>query len=60
MPKALITGVTGQDGSYLAELLGKEGLNFGMAFEETDGELRVLRPGVPPTAHPSAGASEVS
>ena len=46
--------------SEIAELLGKEGLNFGMAFEETDGELRVLRPGVPPTAHPSAGASEVS
>jgi DNA-directed RNA polymerase subunit alpha len=42
----------------IAELLQKEGLNFGMAFEETDGELRVLRPGVPPMAQPSAGAGE--
>ena len=25
MPKALITGITGQDGSYLAELLLNEG-----------------------------------
>ena len=59
MPKALITGVTGQDGSYLAELLQREGLNFGMGFEETDGELRVLRPGVPPAAQPSASIGEV-
>jgi len=44
--------------SEIAELLGREGLNFGMAFEDTDGELRVLRPGVPPAAHPSAGAGE--
>src|SRR5574342_713656 len=34
--------------SEIAELLQREGLNFGMVFEETDGELRVLRPGVPP------------
>ena len=33
--------------------------SFGMAFEETDGELRVLRPGVPPMAQPSAGAGDV-
>jgi DNA-directed RNA polymerase subunit alpha len=44
--------------SEIAELLGREGLNFGMAFEDADGELRVLRPGVPPAAHPSAGAAE--
>jgi DNA-directed RNA polymerase subunit alpha len=43
----------------IAELLGKEGLNFGMAFEETDGELRVLRSGTPPMAHPSAGTGEL-
>ncbi|HET7425094.1 MAG TPA: DNA-directed RNA polymerase subunit alpha C-terminal domain-containing protein, partial [Gemmatimonadales bacterium] len=43
----------------IAELLQREGLNFGMVFEETDGELRVLRPGVPPMAQPSAGAGEV-
>jgi hypothetical protein len=30
-----------------------------MAFDDTDGELRVVRQGVPPVAHPSAGASEV-
>jgi DNA-directed RNA polymerase subunit alpha len=44
--------------SEIAELLGKEDLNFGMEFEETDGELRVLRPGVPPMAHPPAGSGE--
>jgi hypothetical protein len=31
-----------------------------MSFEDTDGELRVLRPGVPPMAHPSAGAGETA
>jgi DNA-directed RNA polymerase subunit alpha len=45
--------------SEIAELLQREGLNFGMVFEETDGELRVLRPGIPPMAQPSAGAGEV-
>jgi DNA-directed RNA polymerase alpha subunit len=45
--------------SEIAELLQREGLNFGMAFEETDGELRVLRSGTPPMAHPSAGAGEL-
>jgi DNA-directed RNA polymerase subunit alpha len=45
--------------SEIAELLQREGLNFGMAFEETDGELRVTRPGVAPMAQPSAGAGEV-
>ena len=29
----------------IAELLQREGLNFGMGFEETDGELRVLASG---------------
>ena len=32
--------------SEIAELLQREGLNFGMGFEETDGELRIARPGV--------------
>src|SRR5690242_10245498 len=45
--------------SEIAELLQREGLNFGMAFEESDGELRVLRSGTPPMAHPSAGAGEI-
>jgi hypothetical protein len=44
--------------SEIAELLQKEGLAFGMAFEETDGELRVLRPGTPPMAHPPAVTGE--
>jgi DNA-directed RNA polymerase subunit alpha len=39
--------------SEIAELLQREGLNFGMGFEETDGELRVIRPGVAPVVQPS-------
>jgi DNA-directed RNA polymerase subunit alpha len=39
--------------SEIAELLQREGLNFGMAFEETDGELRIVRPGVAPVVQPS-------
>ena len=46
--------------SEIAELLQREGLNFGMGFEEVDGELRVARPGVPPMAQPSTGAGEAS
>jgi len=45
--------------SEIAELLQREGLNFGMGFEEADGELRVVRPGVAPMAQPSAGTGEV-
>jgi DNA-directed RNA polymerase subunit alpha len=45
--------------SEIAELLQREGLNFGMAFEETDGELRVLRTGTPPMVHPATGAGEL-
>lgn len=45
--------------SEIAELLQREGLNFGMAFEETDGELRVVRSGVAPMAQPSAGTGEL-
>jgi DNA-directed RNA polymerase subunit alpha len=44
--------------SEIAELLQREGLNFGMGFEETDGELRVVRPGVAPVVQPIAGAGE--
>jgi DNA-directed RNA polymerase subunit alpha len=32
----------------IADLLRREGLNFGMRFEEVDGELRVLDPGIAP------------
>ena len=42
----------------IAELLRREGLNFGMEFEESDGSLVVTNPGAAPTAH--AGASEES
>jgi DNA-directed RNA polymerase subunit alpha len=34
--------------SEIADLLRREGLNFGMAFEESDGEVTVTNPGVPP------------
>jgi len=40
----------------IAELLRREGLNFGMEFEESDGNLVVTNPGAAPTAH--AGAAE--
>ncbi|MBI4499648.1 MAG: DNA-directed RNA polymerase subunit alpha [Gemmatimonadetes bacterium] len=36
--------------SEIAELLRREGLNFGMVFEETDGEVIVTNPGTPPAA----------
>jgi DNA-directed RNA polymerase subunit alpha len=41
--------------SEIAELLQREGLNFGMGFEEADGELRIVRPGVAPVVQPSTG-----
>jgi DNA-directed RNA polymerase subunit alpha len=44
--------------SEIAELLQREGLNFGMGFEETDGELRVVRPGVAPVVQPSTGTGD--
>jgi DNA-directed RNA polymerase subunit alpha len=34
--------------SEIGELLRGEGLNFGMVFEEVEGELRLVHPGVPP------------
>jgi DNA-directed RNA polymerase subunit alpha len=47
--------------SEIAELLQREGLNFGMQFEETDGDLRVTRQGTPPAAsqQPTANGGEV-
>lgn len=41
----------------IADLLQREHLNFGMQFEEVDGDLRIVRPGTPPTARPAAGAN---
>ena len=42
----------------IAELLRREGLNFGMRFEDVSGELRVADPGTPPMAQPGAGDEE--
>lgn len=37
----------------ISELLQREQLNFGMKFEETDGDLRVVDPGTPPSQRPA-------
>ncbi|HEU4698178.1 MAG TPA: DNA-directed RNA polymerase subunit alpha [Gemmatimonadales bacterium] len=42
----------------IADLLQREGLNFGMKFDEVDGDLRVLDAGTPPMAQPTAGGDE--
>jgi DNA-directed RNA polymerase subunit alpha len=42
----------------IAELLRREGLNFGMKFEETEEELKVLDPGAAPLAQASEGDVE--
>ena len=42
----------------IAELLRREGLNFGMKFEETDEELKVVDPGAAPQAQASEGDAE--
>jgi DNA-directed RNA polymerase subunit alpha len=34
--------------SEIADLLRREGLNFGMVFDESDGEITVTNPGTPP------------
>jgi DNA-directed RNA polymerase subunit alpha len=44
--------------SEIAELLRKHDLNFGMQFEDVDGELRVVRGGTPPTAQSRAGGED--
>jgi DNA-directed RNA polymerase subunit alpha len=41
----------------IADLLQREGLNFGMLFEEVEGELRIQHPGTPPMAS-TGGAGE--
>ena len=40
--------------SEISDLLQREGLNFGMAFEDADGDVRVVRAGTPPGPHPAA------
>jgi len=42
----------------IAELLRREQLNFGMAYEEVDGEIRVLDAGTAPVAQPSDADEE--
>jgi len=42
----------------IAELLRREGLNFGMRVEEVEGELRVLDPGTAPQAQVTEGEGE--
>src|SRR5256886_4282619 len=42
----------------IAELLRREGLNFGMRFEDVNGELRIADPGTPPMAQPGVGGDE--
>jgi DNA-directed RNA polymerase subunit alpha len=40
----------------IADLLQREQLNFGMRFEEAEGDLRVANPGAPPSPHPMTAA----
>jgi DNA-directed RNA polymerase subunit alpha len=42
----------------IAELLRREGLNFGMKIDEVDGELRVADAGTVPMAQPTAGEDD--
>ena len=37
----------------IADLLQREALNFGMRFEDADGDLRIANPGTPPAPHPA-------
>jgi DNA-directed RNA polymerase subunit alpha len=42
----------------IAGMLRREGLNFGMEFEETDGDLRVVNEGTPPATQPAGEPGE--
>jgi DNA-directed RNA polymerase subunit alpha len=42
----------------IADLLRAQDLNFGMRFEEIDGELRVVNPGTPPSTRIAVDAGE--
>ena len=42
----------------IAELLRREGLNFGMRLEEIDGQFHILDPGTVPQARPTEGDLE--
>src|SRR5258705_5984102 len=42
----------------IAELLRREGLNFGMRFEDAEGEIRILDPGMVPQTQLTGGEDE--
>ncbi|HTR22252.1 MAG TPA: DNA-directed RNA polymerase subunit alpha [Gemmatimonadales bacterium] len=42
----------------IADLLRREGLNFGMAYDEAEGQVRVTDPGSVPVARATEGAEE--
>jgi DNA-directed RNA polymerase subunit alpha len=42
----------------IADLLRREGLNFGMRYEDVDGVIRVTDPGATPMAHATEGGEE--
>jgi DNA-directed RNA polymerase subunit alpha len=44
--------------SEIADLLRREGLNFGMLFEELDGDVRIAKAGTPPAAQGGAEMDE--
>ena len=44
----------------IAELLQSEQLNFGMTFDEADGDLRVVKQGQPPAARAAAANEETA
>ncbi|MDQ2670391.1 MAG: DNA-directed RNA polymerase subunit alpha [Gemmatimonadota bacterium] len=44
----------------IADLLQREGLNFGMVFEDADGDLRIVNQGTPPAAQPALESGEDS
>ena len=45
---AALLRIAGEERITVPELLRREGLNFGMAFEEMDGDVVVTNPGIPP------------
>ena len=48
MPRALITGITGQDGLYLGELLAAKGYEvFGLIRGQSNPKLRVVERIIP-------------
>lgn len=61
MPRALITGITGQDGLYLAELLLNKGYEvFGMIRGQNNPKMELVRSGVPEVKLLAGDLSDVS